>query len=69
MGDRLSARRDVAARRSPLRDRARGCGGLLLAYPNTDLPLATDSMQALGHGWSLDADSLRWPLPSGRPPG
>jgi len=43
-----------------LRARARPCGGLLLACPNTDLRLTSATMLSLGHGWGLDADSLRW---------
>jgi acetyl esterase len=49
--------------------RARPCGGLLLACPNTDLRLVSDSIEELGHGWGLNVDSLRWAvtqwLPSG----
>ena len=52
-----------------LRDRGDGCGGLLLACPNTDLRLNTRSVDELGRGWGLDVESLRWAverwLPSG----
>ena len=56
-----------------LRERARRCGGLLLACPNTDLRLGSRSIEALGQGWGLDARSLRWAvgqwLPAGVAPG
>jgi len=56
-----------------LRERARPCGGLLLACPNTDLRLGSRSIEALGQGWGLDARSLRWAvgqwLPAGVAPG
>ncbi|HET6871280.1 MAG TPA: alpha/beta hydrolase [Solirubrobacteraceae bacterium] len=52
-----------------LRDRDRRCGGLLLACPNTDLRLATGSIDELGHGWGLNADSLRWAITQWLPPG
>jgi acetyl esterase len=42
--------------------------GLLLACPNTDLRLATRSMRELGHGWGLNADSLRWAVDQWLPP-
>jgi acetyl esterase len=43
-----------------LRDLGHGCGGLLLACPNTDLRLGTRSVHELGEGWGLDVESLRW---------
>jgi len=52
-----------------LRDHDRGCGGLLLACPNTDLRLATRSVAELGHGWGLNSDSLRWAVAQWLPPG
>lgn len=52
-----------------LRDHDRGCGGLLLACPNTDLRLTTRSIAELGHGWGLNADSLRWAVEQWLPPG
>lgn len=56
-----------------LREHDRRCGGLLLACPNTDLRLTSASVEQLGHGWGLDADSLRWAvsqwLPAGVAPG
>jgi acetyl esterase len=33
---------------------------LLLAYPNADMTLRTDSVAQEGHGWGLEADDLRW---------
>jgi acetyl esterase len=52
-----------------LRDRARPGGGLLLACPNTDLRLRTGSIEELGRGWGLDADSLRWAIAQWLAPG
>lgn len=43
-----------------LRERGHRCGGLLLACPNTDLRLVSESAEEFGHGWGLNADSLRW---------
>lgn len=51
-----------------LRDRDRHCGGLLLACPNTDLRLTAGSIDELGHGWGLNADSLRWAVAQWLPP-
>jgi acetyl esterase/lipase len=33
---------------------------LLLAYPNADMTLRTDSVTQEGHGWGLETDDLRW---------
>ena len=52
-----------------LRDRARPCGGLLLACPNTDLRLISRSARELGHGWGLNVDALRWAITRWLPPG
>jgi acetyl esterase len=52
-----------------LRDLGNGCGGLLLACPNTDLRLRTRSVVELGHGWGLDVESLRWAIEQWIPPG
>lgn len=52
-----------------LRDQSLPCGGLLLACPNTDLRLSSRSIRELGHGWGLDADSLRWAVAQWLPPG
>ena len=52
-----------------LRERARPCGGLLLACPNTDLRLTGRSVRELGHGWGLNVDSLRWAIGQWLPPG
>ena len=52
-----------------LRDERSSCRGLLLACPNADLRLSSRSMRELGHGWSLDADSLRWAIGQWLPPG
>ena len=52
-----------------LRDQTHPCGGLLLACPNTDLRLSSRSIEELGHGWGLDADSLRWAVAQWLPPG
>ena len=51
-----------------LRDGGGGCGGLLLACPNTDLRLTSPSVQRFGHGWGLDVDSLRWAVQQWLPP-
>jgi len=53
----------------PLREHARPCGGLLLACPNTDLRLGSQSIEEFGHGWGLDARSLRWAVAQWLPPG
>ena len=45
-----------------LRDLGDGCGGLLLACPNTDLRLNTRSVDELGRGWG--ATSIRCGGPS-----
>jgi acetyl esterase len=52
-----------------LRDHDRRCGGLLLACPNTDLRLTAGSIEEFGHGWGLNADSLRWAIAQWLPPG
>jgi acetyl esterase len=52
-----------------LREQGGGCGGLLLACPNTDLRLTTESVRRLGRGWALNVDSLRWALDQWLPPG
>jgi acetyl esterase len=52
-----------------LRDLGNGCGGLLLACPNTDLRLRTRSVVELGHGWGLEVESLRWAIEQWIPPG
>jgi acetyl esterase len=52
-----------------LGDQGNGCGGLLLACPNTDLRLRTRSVRELGHGWGLDVESLRWAVEQWLPPG
>jgi acetyl esterase len=49
--------------------RSRACSGLLLACPNTDLRLESDSATELGHGWGLNVDSLRWAISNWLPPG
>jgi acetyl esterase len=56
----------VALRR---RDQACSAGGLLLACPNADLRLSTRSIEEFGHGWTLEADALRWALAQWLPPG
>jgi acetyl esterase len=52
-----------------IRDIGTGCGGLLLACPNTDLRLNTRSLDELGHGWGLDVESLRWAIEQWLPSG
>jgi acetyl esterase len=52
-----------------LRDQGRSAGGLLLACPNADLRLTSISIGELGHGWGLEADSLRWAIAQWLPPG
>jgi acetyl esterase len=52
-----------------LRDGGQPCGGLLLAYPNADLRLTSQSVADFGHGWALDVDSLRWAISQWLPPG
>jgi len=52
-----------------LREQGGPVGGLLLANPNTDLRLDSRSIEELGHGWGLDADSLRWAVAHWLPPG
>jgi acetyl esterase len=52
-----------------LRDLGNGCGGLLLACPNTDLRLNTRSVDVLGKCWGLDVESLRWAIEQWLPSG
>ncbi len=52
-----------------LREQGRPCAGLLLACPNTDLRLSSPSIEQLGHGWGVDARSLRWAVAQWLPPG
>jgi acetyl esterase len=52
-----------------LRDQGAGAGGLLLACPNTDLRLTSASVEEFGHGWGLNAESLRWAVAQWLPTG
>ena len=52
-----------------LRNLGSGCGGLLLACPNTDLRLSSRSVEEFRQGWGLTIDSLRWALEQWLPAG